>query len=402
LTVVPRVALLTGGGDRPYALGLASSLAERDVLLDVIGSDSLDCAALREYGSIRFLNLRGDMDPGASAGQKTLRVLRYYGRLLRYAKRSDARIFHLLWNNRFEHLDRTIVLVYYKLLGKRLAMTVHNVNVAKRDNRDNVFNRMTLRAQYRLVDHLFVHTPLMKEELVRAFNVPPRKISVIPFGVNETVPTTALGRADARKRLGLPEDSPTLLFFGNIAPYKGLEYLVDAVALCAKECPGLRLIVAGRPKGEGAYWDAIKRRIESLGIQSRVVQRIEYVPDEETEVYFKASDALMLPYKQIFQSGVLLLGYGFGLPVLASDVGSLRQDVLEGKTGFVCAPKDAKALASLIRGYLRSDLYSERDQRRDAIRAFAREKYSWGEVARITQEVYERLLDGPDVQKLLM
>ena len=58
--------------------------------------------------------------------------------------------------------------------------------------------------------------------------------------------------------------------------------------------------------------------------------RIESVPDAETELYFKAADVLALPYTHVFQSGVLFLGYNFGLPVIASDVASLREDVVEG------------------------------------------------------------------------
>ena len=66
----------------------------------------------------------------------------------------------------------------------------------------------------------------------------------------------------------------------------------------------------------------------------------EFIPDEETEIYFKAADVLVLPYRHIYQSGVLFLGYSFGLPVLAADVGSLKDEIVEGKTGFVFRPED--------------------------------------------------------------
>jgi glycosyltransferase involved in cell wall biosynthesis len=71
----------------------------------------------------------------------------------------------------------------------------------------------------------------------------------------------------------------------------------------------------------------------------RIIQRIEYVPDEQTELFFKAADVLVLPYTHIFQSGVLFLGYSFGLPVIATDVGSLKLEIVGGDTGFVCQPK---------------------------------------------------------------
>ena len=79
--------------------------------------------------------------------------------------------------------------------------------------------------------------------------------------------------------------------------------------------------------------------------------RAEYIPDEETELYFKAADVLVLPYRHIYQSGVLFLGYSFGLPVLAADVGTLKDEIIEGKTGFVFRPEDPVDLASAIERY---------------------------------------------------
>ena len=65
-----------------------------------------------------------------------------------------------------------------------------------------------------------------------------------------------------------------------------------------------------------------------------MILRIQFIPDEEMELYFKAADVLVLPYKEIFQSGVLFLAYSFGLPVIATDVGSFREDIVEGQDGI--------------------------------------------------------------------
>ena len=189
---------------------------------------------------------------------------RYYLRLLRYAVSARPRIFHILWNNKLELLDRTVLLLFYRLCGRRLAMTVHNVNIRKRDGNDSVLNRLSLRVQYGVMDHLFVHTERMKRELSDEFGVPPSRISVIPFGVNSTVPDTSLSGEAARAQLGLGADEQVVLFYGNIAPYKGLEYLIEAVALVAGQLPHLRLIVAGRPKGEEVYWARVEERVRAL------------------------------------------------------------------------------------------------------------------------------------------
>jgi glycosyltransferase involved in cell wall biosynthesis len=365
--------------------------------LDFIGSDFLEAPELRESPVANVLNLRGDVRPDASHIQKAFRVLVYYFRLLWYTARAKPRIFHILWNNRFEFFDRTLLLVYYRLFGKRLVLTVHNVNIRKRDGNDGLLNRWTLGIQYRLMDHLFVHTEQMKRELHTDFGVPEDKISVIPFGINDTVPTTSLTREEARQRLGLDGTQPVLLFFGNIATYKGLEYLVDAMVEVVEVLPSVRLIIAGRPKGAESYWAQVEGRIYSAGLDRVVVRKIEYVPDEDVEVYFKAADVLVLPYVHIFQSGVLFLGYNFGLPVIASDVGTLREEIVEGQTGLVCAARDAGALAAAIRRYFASDMYRALEKRRTEIRAFAAERYSWSIVASITMDVYRSLLAPPQL-----
>ena len=106
------------------------------------------------------------------------------------------------------------------------------------------------------------------------------------------------------------------------------------------------------------------------------------MPDVDTEIYFKATDLLVLPYVHIFQSGVLFLAYNFGLPVIASDVGSLRDDIVVGRTGFVCKPRDPIDLAKEIEKYFSSELYQKLALRRRDIQDYANQKYSWAKVGK--------------------
>lgn len=387
------VALLTGGRDPHYALGLATALASQKVLLDVIGSDEMGGAQLASAPRLRFLNLRGGQRLDAGLAEKVSRVLAYYGRLIRYAATAKPKIFHVLWNNKFESFDRTLLMLYYKLLGKKIALTLHNVNAGRRDLNDTVFNRLTLRMQYRLADHLFVHTEKMKIELIKDFNVCERSITVIPYGINNSVPDTGLTSHEAKQRLGIKPDEKTILFFGTIRPYKGIEYLLAAFQRLMTEGTGYRLIIAGESKRESReYSDEIQEAIRVHANQEQIIAKIEYVPDDETEKYFKAADVLVLPYKEIFQSGVLFLGYSFGLPVIASDVGSLKEDIIEGRTGFVCKPSDSDGLAETIEKYFSSDLFKNLDLRRKEIQDYAESGHSWGTVGEMTRNVYAGLL----------
>jgi D-inositol-3-phosphate glycosyltransferase len=393
MPIQPLVAVLTGGADKPYSLGLATALAKESVPLDFIGSNEIDGPELHQSPFIRFLNLRGEQSVNASAVRKLLRVSVYYLKLIRYALRSKARVFHILWNNKFEYLDRTLLMLYYRLLGKSVVFTAHNVNTAKRDNKDSWLNRLTLKTQYRLADHIFVHTEKMRAELLAEYGVPADKATVIPFGINNTLRDSDLNKNASRKVLGLSCDAKVVLFFGNIAPYKGLEYLVDGFSRIAREDRSLRLLIVGRPKACAGYWAQIQSQIACSGVDAQIIQRIEFVPDDDVEVFCKAADVLVLPYTEIFQSGVLFVGYTFGLPVLASDVGSLREDIIEGKTGLVFPPKDPAALGEVLRKYFTSEMFKQVEERRPVIRAYAGERYSWTKVSMVTKSLYESLVE---------
>src|SRR4029077_5114391 len=111
------------------------------------------------------------------------------------------------------------------------------------------------------------------------------------------------------------------------------------------------------PRGAEAYWSGIQDTITRHVDPSRTFLKIEFVPDEATELYFKAADVLVLPYTEIFQSGVLFLGYSFGLPVIAADVGSMKEEIVEGRTGFLCKPRDPADIAAVIETYFESELF---------------------------------------------
>ena len=387
------VGLLTGGIDKPYAYGLAMALASQSIRLDFIGSDEVDCPKFHGNPQLRFLNLRGDQSLNVSLATKITRILCYYGKLIHYALLAKPRIFHILWNNRFETFDRTLLMLFYKLLGKKIVFTAHNVNAGRRDSTDSPFSRLTLRIQYRLADHIFVHTEIMKNDLLKDFGAREKAVTVIPFGINNAVPDTAITPRQARRRLGIADGEKTILFFGRIAPYKGLDLLVEAFERLSVKDGAYRLIIAGLPKrGAEKYLDDIQQKIGKNIQRGRVIQKIEFTPDEDTELYFKAGDVLVLPYTDIFLSGVLYLGYSFGLPVVACDVGSMADEIVEGKTGFLCKPRDVDDLVLALERYFGSYLYKHLDAERQAVKDYVRERHSWDTVAEMTRRVYTDLL----------
>jgi glycosyltransferase involved in cell wall biosynthesis len=206
-----------------------------------------------------------------------------------------------------------------------------------------------------------------------------------------------LTSAEAKRRLGIRTDEKAILFFGRITPYKGLEMLVEAFQKSLPSADTYRLMIAGRPEEatEAGYWFPIREALRADVQKGRVLLRAEHIPDAETEVYFKAADVLVLPYRDIYQSGILFLGYSFGLPALAANVGSLKEEMVEGRTGFLFQPEDPADLAAAIEKYFASDLYRDLSRRRQEIQDYARRGHDWNIVGVTTLGVYEGLLKKP-------
>ncbi|MBA3946239.1 MAG: glycosyltransferase [Herpetosiphonaceae bacterium] len=164
--------------------------------------------------------------------------------------------------------------------------------------------------------------------------------------------TSKLTVSDIRQEFQLPADRPILLFFGLVRPYKGLEYLIQALPLVLAELPVHLLVV-------GEFWVAptfYTHYAEEYKVQDAVTLVNRYVPNEDLRAYFDLSDVVVLPYISATQSGVLQLAFGFGKTVITTRVGGLHEVVQDGITGMIVPPQDEVALAEAIIKYFRHNL----------------------------------------------
>ncbi len=192
------------------------------------------------------------------------------------------------------------------------------------------------------------------------------------------------GRGEALKKFGIPGNCKLLLFFGFIRDYKGLDLLLEAM----KELPeDYRLIIAGEVYGK---FDKYDRMISDLGLESRVTSLVRYISDDEVPAIFSAADACVLPYKSATQSGIVGIAYHFGLPVIATDVGGLREMIEPYDTGMMIEKPEAPAIRDTITKYFTPGL---REKFIDNIRAY-KEKYNWQSLADGIIDLYRNLKQG--------
>ena len=387
-----KVSILNAGQQTDYLYGLVSGLSEIPSLeIEVVDSDS-SVGVIDTFPHVKLFNFRGDNLSAQPLLLKARIICTYYIRLLWYTANTRSEIFHIQWENSISLFDRTVLILYYKIFGKKLIHTAHNIYKDERDGRATYFSRISLKIMYHLMDCIIVHTQKMKEELCSLFHVSPDKVVVIPHGINNRIPQRGLSQKEARGKLGIELTARAILFFGQIDEYKGVEKLIDAASLVVKDNPAVMLMIAGKPKRQSQYAAHLKSQAANILPDSKVLFRLQFIPVDEVETYFAAADCLVLPYKKIYQSGVIFLAYRFGLPVIATDVGSFRKDVIDGLTGFICKPDDAEDIAETLRKFFSSNLFLQKEQTRRRIIELAEQKYSWLPIARQTYEVYKNVL----------
>lgn len=227
----------------------------------------------------------------------------------------------------------------------RILFICHNVY----DHEAGFFKNMMTRFTLRLADIFLTHSREHQDILHSLF--PGKKVLYHPMPVFDIFPRLDL--ENVRSCLKIPDNAQVGLFFGFIRPYKGLEVLLRAVPDIIEKVPEFHLLVAG----EAMYKLSEKytHLVEKLGIVKHVTFRFEYIPMEETPIYFSAADVLILPYCKASGSALMTLGYHYDVPVIATRTGNLEELIEHGKTGYLAKPQNITSLAQIVVKYFTSN-----------------------------------------------
>jgi glycosyltransferase involved in cell wall biosynthesis len=239
------------------------------------------------------------------------------------------------------------------------------------------------RSAWRLADCLFVLTPELGERLSRLLGPGHPPIRVVPHGVwtvNGSAHIPALTERLTWKRL---------LFFGTIRRNKGLDLLLDA----AESLPGYSFTIAGEPLDPDYFNEEVLpriRQLQSRGVPIQLVDR--FTSEQEAGALFASHSAIVLPYTQQFasQSGVAFLALAHELPIVASEVGGLRDLFRQFPIGHSFTDLTSAGLAAAVHSFFDGN---HRDQLLGQIRA-AKQFFSWETAAAATLAGYAACLEG--------
>jgi len=220
----------------------------------------------------------------------------------------------------------------------------------------------------------------VRQELVQEYHVPPEKIAIIPCGVQSDRFQIDADLRAFSQLFAEPSDL-VILYVGRLDAEKGLPHLLEALARVLIVMPQARLVIAGK----GALHQQLLQSARELQISDRV-SFAGYVQDEPLAALYRCADVLAVPSLYEPFGIVALEGMACGKPIVASDVGGLREIVVEGQTGLRVPPANAPALASALLKVLGDGDLAARLGEAGCDRA--EQVYNWPSVARQTLKVY--------------
>ncbi len=267
----------------------------------------------------------------------------------------------------------------------KIAIVCHNV--MPHDGGGILDRRLALTA-LRRADALIVHSEQDRYKLLALLP----KARVVKATIPTYQPTSAqaapLSVRNLRRELGVPEGVPVLLFFGFVRPYKGLEYLIQALPRIRERLP-VHLIVAGE------FWSSrefYERFAQEFGVLPQISFVDRYLPDEELQPYFELADVVVLPYVSATQSAVVPLAFGFNKPVITTRVGGLAEVVRDGVNGLIVPPQDEVALADAVIRFLTTEVGEH--IRNQMAAGGASVGYSWEELVGTIEALARELADA--------
>ncbi len=369
------------GGMKYYDVSLAEGLSRHGVNVALFTSPGIQAPPVPSSWSVRVVYDR-------AFGSYPLPV-----RLWSYLKGTSAALlqsrrerrllvhFHLFQVSPLEAFN----VILAKLLQFKIVITAHDVESLFAGQGGKWLSRLV----YGLADGVIVHNQVSKKEIKEVMNVGEDRITIIPHGnylhASGELPETE----QAKIRLGLPEHARVLLFFGHIKMVKGLDLLIRAMPIILENHPDAVLCIAGRPMR--AEFAKFQELIHELTLHEHCRMFIRFIEDAEVPIFFSAAELVVLPYRRVYQSGVVLLAMSHGKPVLVSDIPGMAEIVTHEKTGFMFKSGDVDDLAAVACRAL--SMPEKVKEITNSALALMKSKYDWNDIGGLTRRLYLQICE---------
>ncbi len=324
------------GGMNYYDFGLAQGLVDAGADVTVYTCDQTTIPVGKPFEvKITFKKIWGKTN-------KAVRGIRFYFCLLKTLLDIKRNHIHMVHYHFFHYtIMENLCVRLARFFVSEIVVTAHDAQSFTGHSSGTTARKILART-----NKIIVHNRVTKEELMKNARVPARKITIIPHGNYLSSIPAIPSRVESRKKLRLLSGHPILLFFGQIKKVKGLDLLLNAMPAILAEFPDLKLVVAGKEwKDEFSKYD---RLIVKNNLQENIVLHIRYIPDKEVPLFYRSADLVILPYRKIYQSGVLLLAMSYKVPVVVADLPGMTEIIRDNHNGFLFTAGRVSSLSRRI------------------------------------------------------
>lgn len=306
-----------------YTFSLANAIRDQGCDISLI-ADDVDSNNNYCKCSIENMFLISRKDIGKF--KKAINYIKTYDHIVNKAISENVDIIHTQWFQ-LSPID------YYflkkaKSKGVHIVATVHDIMPFNTKFYDKIY----FRKLYDLSDRIIVQAEANIHRFNELFPECSNKVEYIPHGHYLDF-SHLIDQESARKRMNIPTNKFVFLFFGQIKKVKGVDILLKAFSKLAKEREDVYLIVAGNTwKADYSYYKKIAE--EGNLNADKLRMDIRFIPDELIDYYYSACDVAVLPYTDVYQSGVVQLAYSYDKPAIVSSLKPFTEVVKGGESGL--------------------------------------------------------------------
>lgn len=368
------------GGMNYYDIGLANGLSHSSIETILYTSDVTATPTNASFKVVTSFKKIWNPSP------KINRAFRFFFCLLKTLSNALKNKVDIVHYHFFHYTLLEFFCIYLaKIFSFKIVVTVHDV-----ESFAGLHSDAAAKIILGAADKLIAHNKLIKDNLVAKVKLPSGNIQTIPHGNYVDFIPNKISGIEAKKQLGIPIESKTILFFGQIKKVKGLDVLLNAFANVLAKDSQVRLVVAGK-----LWKDNIsdyQKIINEKKLSRNLDLFLRYITDEEVPLFYNASDIIVLPYRKIYQSGVLLMAMSYGRPVIVSDIDGMTEIVKDNKNGFIFKSEDIEDLAKcIIRAF--SDP-TRLGQVAEAGFNTVIKHHDWLSIGKQTADLYSRILES--------
>lgn len=358
-----------------YTFPLANGLnkARVDVVL------AIDKKTEKENCICERVNLFNTDEKNISKIRKLQNYIASYIKIGKMLKSGNFDVLHTEWYT-FSPIDYYFINKFKRKYKVRYVATVHDILPFNEKFYDKPFHKKL----YKLADSIILQAPGNMKRFSELFPESKNKTHMIPHG-HMLDYVESVDKNESRRRLGIPEGKIVFLFFGQIKKVKGVDILLKALLQLKDKYSELYVVIAG------SVWKADFSECQSIidnnDLSSCLKTVIRYIPDEEVKYFYSAADVAVLPYTDVYQSGVIQLAYGYKKAVIATDLPAFTQFVKNENTGYVVRKNDVDSLAKAM------EMAHQQKDRLDSfgLRGYelVKKELNWDELAKkIVSECY--------------